>query len=289
MSTPAGWYDDGSGRLRWWDGQQWTEHFADQQSAAPEAPAAAQGAAEPAGDERKFADEAPEQDGAGQEGAEQDAPEQDGASQDGAEAIAATPEPSPVPAPTPMPGDASQPLQDPASSAAPMPPQPAYAAAPATPQGGYAAQPGAVAPQEPKKSRTGLIVGIVVGAVVLLLAIAGVAIALAVGGLLSAVSGPNDATDALYDAWATEDCAAEFALTTEFYNGGDEAAFCANPDYSFLDGMVSYEITGTTIENSTATVTVDEDWGDFVDVWQYELVQVDDEWLVDAVDFVETR
>jgi hypothetical protein len=23
----AGWYDDGSGRLRWWDGHQWTEHF----------------------------------------------------------------------------------------------------------------------------------------------------------------------------------------------------------------------------------------------------------------------
>ncbi|WP_374009876.1 DUF2510 domain-containing protein [Leifsonia sp. LS-T14] len=31
MSTPAGWYDDGSGRLRWWDGTQWTDHFADQQ------------------------------------------------------------------------------------------------------------------------------------------------------------------------------------------------------------------------------------------------------------------
>src|SRR3954454_10940657 len=29
--TPAGWYDDGSGRHRWWDGAQWTEHFADQQ------------------------------------------------------------------------------------------------------------------------------------------------------------------------------------------------------------------------------------------------------------------
>lgn len=27
MTAPAGWYDDGSGRLRWWDGQQWTEHY----------------------------------------------------------------------------------------------------------------------------------------------------------------------------------------------------------------------------------------------------------------------
>lgn len=36
MTTPAGWYDDGSGRLRWWDGQQWTEHFAPETSATTE-------------------------------------------------------------------------------------------------------------------------------------------------------------------------------------------------------------------------------------------------------------
>lgn len=28
MSIPAGWYDDGSGRQRWWDGTQWTENHA---------------------------------------------------------------------------------------------------------------------------------------------------------------------------------------------------------------------------------------------------------------------
>jgi len=39
MSTPAGWYDDGSGRQRWWDGEQWTEHFAPAQDAKTDAAA----------------------------------------------------------------------------------------------------------------------------------------------------------------------------------------------------------------------------------------------------------
>lgn len=41
MTTPAGWYDDGSGNRRWWDGLQWTEHVVtDVKSAASESAAA---------------------------------------------------------------------------------------------------------------------------------------------------------------------------------------------------------------------------------------------------------
>ena len=40
MSMPAGWYDDGSGRQRWWDGSRWTDHFAPAPGAAPAASAA---------------------------------------------------------------------------------------------------------------------------------------------------------------------------------------------------------------------------------------------------------
>ncbi len=43
MSAAAGWYDDGSGRQRWWDGQQWTSHFADEQQAAATVAAPATG------------------------------------------------------------------------------------------------------------------------------------------------------------------------------------------------------------------------------------------------------
>jgi hypothetical protein len=28
-AAEPGWYDDGSGAMRWWDGSRWTEHFAD--------------------------------------------------------------------------------------------------------------------------------------------------------------------------------------------------------------------------------------------------------------------
>ncbi|WP_447947921.1 DUF2510 domain-containing protein [Microbacterium maritypicum] len=49
MTTPAGWYDDGSGRQRWWDGQQWTEHFAPEAADAAVDPDAHAGSSEQAG------------------------------------------------------------------------------------------------------------------------------------------------------------------------------------------------------------------------------------------------
>lgn len=40
-STPAGWYDDGHGQLRWWDGAAWTAHTHPLPGAEPALPASA--------------------------------------------------------------------------------------------------------------------------------------------------------------------------------------------------------------------------------------------------------
>lgn len=65
MTTPAGWYDDGSGSLRWWDGQRWTAHtrttatpppVAESAPTAPAVPAAhAPESSPPATDPEPFA------------------------------------------------------------------------------------------------------------------------------------------------------------------------------------------------------------------------------------------
>ncbi|MCD9154634.1 DUF2510 domain-containing protein [Aeromicrobium duanguangcaii] len=46
--TPPGWYDDGHGQLRWWDGSQWTQHTAPLAQQAPPQQQAPQPAAQPA-------------------------------------------------------------------------------------------------------------------------------------------------------------------------------------------------------------------------------------------------
>ncbi|HMM94292.1 DUF2510 domain-containing protein [Phycicoccus sp.] len=38
MSAPPGWHPQPDGRERWWDGQQWTDHFRDPVAQAPTAP-----------------------------------------------------------------------------------------------------------------------------------------------------------------------------------------------------------------------------------------------------------
>ncbi|MFB8191272.1 DUF2510 domain-containing protein [Microbacterium sp. NPDC055988] len=74
-TTPAGWYDDGSGRQRWWDGQQWTEHFAPEAASATEAESAPESSVAANAAERSPAIETPTDAPAAGEAPSYDAPE----------------------------------------------------------------------------------------------------------------------------------------------------------------------------------------------------------------------
>lgn len=69
-SMPPGWYDDGRGALRWWDGSQWTEHVA---VPDPETAETEQGGIDELPPElAEFAEETPDGGGSGAFGAATD-------------------------------------------------------------------------------------------------------------------------------------------------------------------------------------------------------------------------
>ena len=47
-TVPPGWYDDGHGGMRWWDGTRWTEHIAAAEPVQPDAGSSPYWGGEPA-------------------------------------------------------------------------------------------------------------------------------------------------------------------------------------------------------------------------------------------------
>lgn len=159
--APAGWYDDGSGRLRYWDGENWTEHFAPLPPAAPAAPEPA--AAEPAVTEPAAAEPAATEPAAGASAepvpdaaAPVEAVQADASGwAEPAETVlpeaSELPEPTVLPGATALPGDAAAEASTEAAEAAPEIP---YGSAPygqepaAWPQPDAGQQPTAAYPTE---------------------------------------------------------------------------------------------------------------------------------------------
>lgn len=275
-TTPPGWYDDGHGALRWWDGQQWTEHVAQPDAESSPAPTEAEIVAGRLGLEHETAP-----------AVESAAPAQA--------------DPFAQPGPTGQPGLSAQ---------------PGYAAAPYTadaqgyPQGAYpgAAAGGAfAAATEPRKSSKLWIVWVVLGVVLLGIVIAA-AVLIPLLMLSAATAGSTGDTDderaavsavELYDdAWQDGDCDALTRATTENFrveNGFTDCATFEDQAAAFNAGLDDYDIRVTDVETlgEEIVVTTEETYTEISDgddaestqgsaVYEYTLVESGDAWLIDS-------
>ena len=241
-TTPPGWYDDGHGALRWWDGTQWTEHVAQPDAESSPAPTEAEIVAAQLGFEQP--ETAPSAGSA--------APVQPG------EAPASTAQPeaaSPYAAGAAQPGAAAPPAY-PAGQAYPPAdqgyPQGAY---PGTTTGGAFS-----AATEPRSKSKLWIVWVVLGLVLLGIVIAAaVLIPLLMLSASTANSGGQTdderaavATVELYDdAWQDGDCDSFTAATTEDFRAASGFTDCATFETDadrFDENFDDYEVKVTDVE-----------------------------------------
>ncbi|MHC2998247.1 DUF2510 domain-containing protein [Microbacterium sp. HJ5] len=283
-TTPPGWYDDGHGALRWWDGTNWTEHVA-----APD-PEGAEAGDVPTEAEIVAASEA-------EAGARAES------QRVGAEVDAATALGFGVP-----PVGASP--EYPAAATHPDHPQGAY-------PGGYAGAEGAVgafsAATQPRKSNL-WILWVVLGVVMLGIVIAAaiviplIFLGLSTSGSSGSSVDPSGADEQaavaaveLYDeAWQNADCDAYTESTTESFREVSQLPDCPSFEASasdFASSVEDYVVTVTGIESDGESILVsttetyaalfDEEGSELdppqpeaVD-YEYTLIAVDGGWVID--------
>lgn len=278
-TTPPGWYDDGHGALRWWDGAQWTEHVA-----APD-PESADGEAAPTEAEIVAASEAEAES------------QRVAAEVDAAAALGFG---------IPPVGEAPE---YPAAATHQDHPQVGY---PSGYPGADAATGAFTAATEPRKSNL-WILWVVLGVVMLGIVIAAAIVIPLI--FLSLTSGSQSGVDAsgadqeaavaaveLYDdAWQNVDCDAYVASTTEAFRESslpDCESFTAEAS-AFAAGVSDYalEIVEIEVDGDTIVISTNETYDSLVDEdgapldeptaeeipYEYTLVTVGGEWVIDAI------
>ncbi|WP_232678487.1 DUF2510 domain-containing protein [Nocardioides sp. R-C-SC26] len=267
-STPPGWYPDGQGQQRWWDGTRWTEHVAP--LAAESTPTV-----EPASD-------------SGRESVEETGV---------APADSMPPSDRPTPSVPPVPGVHDAPTMvagvtgppgAPPTSAAPTAAVPG--AAPATPPGyppvGYATAGSSYPPTPQRRSPRGLVIGAVGGGVVLLVVAIVLVLALGRGG-----SGPERAAEQYFERVQDNDCRALTMMSEDFsaLSGAslEECEDAGGEEYIGSEGVEDCDFVATKVEEDGDEAEVDYEVTDCDDAddnetGTIELILVDDEWLVDG-------
>lgn len=275
-TTPPGWYDDGHGALRWWDGAQWTEHVH-----VPEQPAAA---AEP----------------------DQNAPAE--ASTTSTDASATPADADPASQLFAAPGSASD-VTPPGQPAFQQTGDPQVSGQPPADYPGAGVGGAFISATEPKSSKL-WIVWVVVGVVLLgIVALAAVFIPLALGMLQGVGAASGESVDEraaietvqTYDsAWRDGDCDAYVASTTEYFRDYLGIADCETFQVSaaeFAATTSGYELTVTDIETGDGEIVLQtretymssvDEYGSPLpepqpaqDDYTYVLVSEDGAWLID--------
>lgn len=292
-TTPPGWYDDGHGAMRWWDGAQWTEHVA-----APD-PETDDRAEAPTEADIVAANEAAEAEQA--QAAELDPAVALGV---GIPSAAATPEFPQYSGEPPYPAD-----------------QPAgVSPAPGAYPAGYPGTDGApgafTAATEPRKSKL-WILWVVLGVVLLGIVIAAAIVipllflSLTGGNGSQGGAGPQGADQEaavaaveLYDdAWQNADCEAYEQSTTEDFRAASQLEDCeafTSTATEFSASVQDYVVSVTDIETDGDAIIVsttetynalfdedgaplDEPAPDEVD-YEYTVIQVDGDWVIDYLE-----
>jgi hypothetical protein len=289
-TTPPGWYDDGHGALRWWDGAQWTEHVvAPDPETDADAPTEAEIVAEAEAETEYDAVPLPA----------------------GAAAAPGVGVPPAVGAPG-APADHMQPAaaEYPGVAAHPQHPQGTY-------PGGYPGEAGATgiftAATAPQKSKLWIVwvvlgvvmLGFVIGAAVLIPVLLGMN---AGGGSSGAAPSSADEESAVaaveqYDsAWQSVDCDAYVASTSEAYREAswpDCDSFTATAA-EFAAGAENYTIEVIDIEEQAGSIVLStvETYDALIDdagaplanpertevAYEYTLVSIDGDWVIDDIE-----
>jgi hypothetical protein len=289
-ATPPGWYDDGHGALRWWDGSQWTEHVAQPDPEASEAPTEAEIVAAQLG----F--------GGGETAAtaETAAP---GAPAEPVTAAPAATAAAPAAASVASPG---YPAGAPAQAVVPGAATPPYAGQPQPPYPGGAPAGGAfTAATEPRKSKL-WIVWVVLGVVLLGVVIAAAVLIplLILSASTSSGSAQSDdersavaAVELFDEAYQQGDCDALAEATTEEFraaNGFDDCAAFQEQAAAFNAALQDYEIEVTDVETvaDVIVVTTTESYSEIGEdteptpgsaAYEYTVVDSGGAWLVDDI------
>jgi hypothetical protein len=263
--APAGWYPQPDGTQRYWDGTAWTEHIHGTPSAA--ADAAPPAAAAPAADAVPSTD-AP-------------APKTKSAAKSKAKASGLAPAESGA-----VDASAAEPVVIASSDDAKtygIAADPVHSAATISVPSDLSAS------GKPKRKVWPIVLG-VVGAIVLVVVLAIVALVFVIKG---ATDGPNTAVANYDTAWKTVDCELMQGSTTEYFreqNGYLDCASFESNAQEFADTLGTYDVKiySTSIENGSAEVRTTETWvntdGETSTYdYTYILVKDGDAWLIDEL------